>query len=200
MKAIPLVFIAFLFCSCSTLQDHHPESGYSSTQGKTKSGWRKVGVTNNSESLIEQKESISSDTRLKLKQLENSLTTKKELEQYSKSLPYFTSEEEKIQFLELGGFESRQKWIKEKSFIQRQQKNQAAFKELIEAQDIALGMPESMVRQSWGEPDTVEVSGNPQFRNFRWKYNRMVSTSDGYKSERKVVYFEGGKVIGWEIE
>jgi hypothetical protein len=74
------------------------------------------------------------------------------------------------------------------------------MKDLVDAQDIALGMPQALVRQSWGDPDSIDASGNPQFRNERWHYYKFVSSQDGYKPERKTVYFEGGKVVGWEIE
>ena len=35
-----------------------------------------------------------------------------------------------------------------------------------------------------GDPDKIEVSGNPQFKNERWKYNNYISTKEGYKLEK----------------
>ncbi len=140
------------------------------------------------------------ETKTRLKQLENGIATKKELEQYSKALPYLKSDEEKIDYLTLPGFEARQKWMKDEGFSNRVQVFNDTYRDLIEAQDIGLGMPTHLVKKSWGEPDSVEISGNPQFKNERWKYNKYVSTPDGYKQEKKVVYFEGGRVVGWEVE
>lgn len=136
----------------------------------------------------------------RLKTLENRVVSAKELEQYSKALPYMKSDEERIRFLELGGFEERQEWLRAQDFPSRPTDTQAQMKELVDAQDIALGMPQTLVRRSWGEPESVEVSGNPQFRNERWRYNTYVSTVDGYRIEKKIVYFEAGKVVGWEVE
>ena len=74
------------------------------------------------------------------------------------------------------------------------------FEEVVDSQDIALGMPTEYVKKSWGEPNNVEVSGNPIYRNERWQYNKQVSTPQGYKQEKRFVYFEGGRVVGWETE
>lgn len=136
---------------------------------------------------------------VRLKTLENKLASSKELEQYSKVLPYM-SVEERIRFLETDGFEDRQDYLKAQNFPSRPSVAQESMKDLVEAQDIAIDMPQTLVRRSWGEPDSVEVSGNPQFRNERWRYNKYVSTPEGFKMEKKVVYFEAGKVVGWEVE
>ncbi len=136
----------------------------------------------------------------RLKSLENSTMSSKELEQYSKALPYMKSDEERLKFLELDGFESRQTWLQNQDFPSRPANSQDEMKELVETQDIAIGMPQALVKRSWGDPDSVEVSGNPQFRNEKWKYNKYVSSSEGYKMEKKTVFFEGGKVIGWEVD
>ncbi len=136
----------------------------------------------------------------RLKSLENRIVSTKELEQYSKALPYMKADDERIKFLELGGFEERQEWLRAQDFPSRPTETQTEMKDLVDAQDIALGMPQVLVKRSWGEPESVEVSGNPQFRNERWRYNTYVSTTDGYRIEKKIVYFEAGKVVGWEVE
>jgi hypothetical protein len=98
------------------------------------------------------------------------------------------------------GFEARQEWLQEKEFSSRSNKAQASMQSVVESNDIALGMPQPLVMKSWGEPESVEVSGNPKLKNERWRYVRYVSTQDGFKPEKKIVYFEGGKVVGWEVE
>lgn len=184
----------FLICftgisvSCTNLVRSN-ESGYSNTNSRRSGTRAKEGPA---------PMNISQKTRLK--QLENSLSSRKEIEQYSKALPWFYNAQERIQFLSVPGFEARQKWLSDRDFNSRTGELQSEMKELVEAQDIAIGMPQALVRQAWGDPDAVEVSGNPQFKNERWRYNRYVSSQDGYKSERRVVYFEGGKVVAWELE
>lgn len=189
-----LLLGSFSFIACTNLQ-RSGSSGYadkSATRLTRTSKISHVGRTDFDEGNV--------DGRTRLKQLENALSTKKETEQYSKALPWFQNEDERIEFLQLPGFEARQKWLVRQGFSSRATVTQSQMKDLVEAQDIALGMPQNLVRQAWGEPDNVEVSGNPQFKNERWRYNRYVSTQDGYKPEKKLVYFEGGKVVGWELE
>ena len=110
------------------------------------------------------------------------------------------NDDEKIEFLSVPTIEGRQQWINRKNIWARAQAPQEDMKGLIEAQDIAVGMPQEYVRRSWGEPLSVEVSGNPIYKNERWKYQRFVSTSQGYRQETRFVYFEGGRVVGWETE
>jgi hypothetical protein len=141
-----------------------------------------------------------SASKIGLKKMEGRLSSQREIDQYSKALPWFESDDEKSEFLKLSDYESKQMWLNQKNFPQRALKTQSDMEELVQAKDIAVGMPAPLVKRSWGEPDSIEVSGNPQFKNERWKYNQFLSTSDGYKAERKIVYFEGGKVVGWEIE
>lgn len=139
-------------------------------------------------------------SRQKLRELERSLSSKKEREQYSKILPWLKNDEEKISFLSIPSIEGRQQWINRNNIWGRSQAPQEEMKELIETQDIAVGMPQDYVRRSWGEPLSVEVSGNPIYKNERWKYQRQVSTSQGFRKETRYVYFEGGRVVGWETE
>ncbi len=56
--------------------------------------------------------------------------------------------------------------------------------------NIMLGMNKNDVVDSWGRPIKVEVAGNPSYENERWAYNVNGAT--------KYVYFESGKVEGWE--
>jgi hypothetical protein len=181
--------------SCSYFQ-RNPDSGYAAPQ--------KASATTSTRRVSDQnskpKKAPGLSEKTKLQNLENSLDTKKEVEQYSKMLPYFKSEQEQLEFLSQSDFEARQRWLNENHFTSRPAQITTEMKELVDAQDITLGMPQSLVKKSWGEPDVVEVSGNPAFRNERWRYNKYVSTNDGYKPEKKVVYFEGGRVVGWEAE
>lgn len=146
------------------------------------------------------KKTPSGSQRARLRQLEAGLTSKKDLDQYSKALPFLEGENEKIEFLEISDFERKQEWLLQKKIFNRGSTLEDTFADLIKVKDLAVGMTQSQVRRSWGEPEGIEVSGNPSFKNEKWKYSRYVSTTDGYRSERRFVYFEGGRVVGWEVE
>lgn len=186
------ILISFALISCANL-DRHPRSGYNSNRGPVVETYRTPPSSKDDDQAR-----LSTKTRLK--QLENGIRTKKEMDQYSRVLPYLKSETERIEFLELADYEARQKWLNQKNFMDRPKQAQETMQELVDAQDIAVGMPQNLVKKAWGDPEHIEVSGNPQFRNERWRYSKYISTPEGYKLERKSVYFEGGRVAGWEIE
>lgn len=137
--------------------------------------------------------------RQRLRELERGLNSPNERLQYSKVLPWLKGDQEKIDLLSIPTTEGRQVWIN-KNKIWSRAKSLVEFDEVVESQDIALGMPTEYVKKSWGEPDHVETSGNPIYRNERWQYNRQVASPQGYKLEKRLVYFEGGRVVGWETE
>jgi len=145
----------------------------------------------------EQKQQILD--RKKLRQLERTLDSQKERLQYSKVLPWLINDAEKIQILSIPSIEGRQVWIN-KNKIWSRAKDLKNFDDVLESQDIAIGMPADYVKKSWGEPTDIETSGNPIYKNERWQYLRQVSTPQGYKQEKRLVYFEGGRVVGWETE
>jgi hypothetical protein len=177
-----------IFVGCASIERTH-ESGYSNSSAKRKTD----------KSMLSESQP-NTDQKIQLKQLENGISGKRELEQYSKALPWFSSAEEKIEFLRIHSYEQRQEWLISRDFPSRSKRVISEMQDVVDSQDIAMGMPEVLVKKSWGDPTEVDVSGVPEFRNFRWKYQKFVSTPDGYKSEKKTVYFEGGKVVGWEVE
>ncbi len=138
--------------------------------------------------------------RFLAKQMERNLETIKERDQYSKILPWLKSDFEKIEFLNIPSIEGRQAWINGRKIWSRSVKVSQKMTPLISSGDIAVGMPQDLVRKSWGDPQTVEVSGNPVYRNERWKYAKQVSTAQGFRNEQRLVFFEGGRVVGWETE
>lgn len=137
--------------------------------------------------------------RRKVRELERSLNSEKERLQYSKILPLLEKDEEKVQILSIDSIEGRQAWINRNKIWSRLKSNQN-YSELVENQDIAIGMSSDLVKRSWGEPDSIDISGHEVYKNERWKYTRDVPTPNGYKRERRFVYFEGGRVVGWETE
>lgn len=142
---------------------------------------------------------IQIDQRKKLRILERGLDSQKERTQYSKVLPWLNSDEEKLEFLSIPSIEGRQVWVNKNKILARS-KNLKEYDGITESQDIAVGMPSDYVRKSWGEPDHIEFSGNPIYKNERWKYLKQISTPQGYRQEKRLVYFEGGRVVGWETE
>lgn len=69
---------------------------------------------------------------------------------------------------------------------------------LASTDSLRLGMGKNRVASTLGHPQQVEVAGNPKYGNERWTYEINVPTLDGYYKERKIIYFEGGSVVGWE--
>ncbi|MGZ3743288.1 MAG: hypothetical protein ACXWRA_05440 [Pseudobdellovibrionaceae bacterium] len=138
--------------------------------------------------------------RKQLRELEKSLDSRQAKEQYSKVLPWLKNDAEKIEVLTIPSLEGRQNWINRQNIWSRARVPAARMKELIDTQDIAIGMPMEYVRRAWGDPVSVEASGNPLYKNERWKYMRSVPGSDGFHQQKRFVYFEGGRVVGWDTE
>lgn len=139
------------------------------------------------------------EDRRKLRILERSLDSQKERLNYSKVVPWLTSDQEKIEYLSIPSIEGRNAWVR-KNKIWLRAKDNGQFKDMVENQDIALGMTTELVKKAWGDPDSIEYSGNPIYKNERWKYYRQVPSPNGYHREKRLVFFEGGKVVGWETE
>ena len=141
----------------------------------------------------------SRSVEVQLKHQENRIKGRHELEQYSRALPYFDSTQEQLSFLNLPDFKARAQWLKEKSFWMRIPQTEAKYLSVIQAQDIAVGMPDELVKKSWGEPQEYLVSGQSYFRNARWVYTKSQSTQDGLVRQKRVVYIESGRVVGWDV-
>ncbi|UYL09005.1 hypothetical protein B9G69_000255 [Bdellovibrio sp. SKB1291214] len=135
-----------------------------------------------------------------VRQMERTLRSNKEKEQYSKILPWLQSDAEKVEFLSIPSIEGRQAWINKNKIWNRSAAPKAEMRDLVETQDIAMGMPQEYVRKSWGDPTSIDVSGNPIYKNERWRYERQSSSTSGYRKETRFVYFEGGRVVGWETQ
>ncbi|WP_413575668.1 hypothetical protein ACLVWU_15065 [Bdellovibrio sp. HCB290] len=138
--------------------------------------------------------------RTTVRQMERKLRSNKEKEQYSRILPWLESDAEKMEFLSIPSIEGRQAWINKNKIWSRSTAPKTEMKGLVETQDIAVGMPQEYVKKSWGEPTGIDVSGNPLYKNERWRYERQSSTSSGFRKEVRFVYFEGGRVVGWETQ
>jgi len=208
-----LVLMSYLFAGCSSLQ-RSSDSGYlqeeSSLYGNNRqfkqekfsnelnNTRHELGLSSARPMSAGERARVSS--RMKLKKYEKGLQTKREQQQYYKFKPYLNSDIERIRFLRLPTVEARQRWIENRG-LQDQMTNYSQREiAAIEKKDIVLGMSEKAVIESWGEPNSKEVSGNDLYGNQRWLYLKYVSSNDGYAKENRVIYFEGNRVSGWSRE
>jgi hypothetical protein len=133
-----------------------------------------------------------------LERAEQDLQGRFEREQYFKNRPYLKSDSERLEFLKLSSVEERERYLEKKGIDGSGSNNPPEIQSLIDINDITLGMTKQAVRDSWGEPELVEVAGNPLYGNERWHYDEQVSSAEGFRTEKRMVYFEAGKVVGWQ--
>ncbi len=213
MKKWNLLVICFLFllCSCSHL-DRSPESGYSSASKKSKhlntshssslshQQWQKtlaqLGMS--AEELQSPEGQMKFQEALEIKSRELQLTDEREKRQYFQNQPWLKNPQEQLDFLKQNGYYARQMWLRKKGVGKRPLEPDEATEDLIAAKDIALGMPFDYVKKSWGQPDSIDISGNALYGNQRWRYKRYTPSTDGYQLQSRIIYFESGRVAGWE--
>jgi hypothetical protein len=139
-------------------------------------------------------------TRKLLKRYESDLEGKSEREQYYNAKPLLSSDAERIRFLSLGATDKRERYLEERGLASESVQHPPQVQQLVEENDIAAGMTKQAVRDSWGAPDEVLVAGNPMYGNEKWMYREQMTSSEGYMTETRVVYFEGGLVVGWSTK
>ncbi len=126
-----------------------------------------------------------------LKSLE-ALQPEQNLELYTQYRDKFRNDSERIYFLKLPARERRD-YLIARGFMKdpTQDRFTANDRQLaVRRNDILLGMSKNDVMESLGKPLRVEIAGNPRYENERWLYRLQ-----GYQ---KFIYFESGKVEGWE--
>lgn len=208
---ITLVWFSLQLTACGLLQRHENSEYYDSSisnQNSLQSFYRDRNRHNESKArqelgyeesqILSESEINQLKTRLYLKRLESQLRASNEKKQYYHYKPMLKNDEERINFLNIRSVEGRERWAQTNNIDHRQQNFDRSTLKLIEKNDLALGMSRSAVKESWGDPDTVQVAGNEIYGNQAWKYNKMISSEDGYKKETRVIYFEAGRVVGWE--
>jgi hypothetical protein len=136
--------------------------------------------------------------RAVLRRLEERLESSLDRKQYFEYKPYFRSDVERIQFLQLPNRDARDRYASYLGVATAEKQFDPMTTSLIEKGDLMKGMSRQAVEQSWGEPDLKEYAGEPMYGNERWHYKKQVSSEDGYRYETRVIYFEGGRVGGWE--
>jgi hypothetical protein len=138
--------------------------------------------------------------RNEVKRLERRLVSSLEKELYYKNKAFFKSDYERIEFLRIADYSDRLKWLARNSFQQRLSSYTSEENEAIEQNDILLHMSMRAVRESWGEPDAREISGSELHGNERWVYHNYQATSEGYKKEDRIIFFQNGRVIAWRTK
>lgn len=208
-------YLVLILCStslsaCSLMQRSHL-SGYSNANGSLDSGLSyrddredflrdqavdEMGYQDTRELNDNQRAALQ--MRLNLKQAEREVVARKEREQYFRHKALMRNDRERLEFLRLPSLEARSRWLAARGISASNPTHPVEYQKLIENNDITLGMTRQAVRDSWGEPELVEVAGNPIYGNERWKYLEEVSSPEGYQTENRVIYFESGRVVGWE--
>jgi hypothetical protein len=209
-RLLVMAFLGTGLSACSMMDlSRSDASGYASNDPSTarefyadqrKEKWNEarddLGIPQGQELSDEEAQAIRN--RVELSRLEHGLQYDQERKQYYGLKPYFHDDGERIYFLKLPTREARDRWAHHKGITTDETKVDQITSGLIENNDIGRGMTRGAVKQSWGEPDLVESAGNPMYGNERWRYTKQVSTDDGYKQEMRIIYFESGRVVGWE--
>ena len=134
---------------------------------------KELGYEN--KSMLSEAEQRQLKLRLMLVDLEDRLETQAERQQYFKLKPYFKNDVERIRFLSLPSADLKRKWIQAKSISADEEEYSEQAIQAIEENDIILGMTKNAVKESWGDPDYVEVAGDKIYGNERWTYLKYVS-------------------------
>lgn len=204
-----LLILCYLGLSACAMMERDPRSGYN--QADSADSVREFYQEREDKDELDAREELGYsgralteqeryrlDQRMRLRRMESNIESKRDRQQYYSIRGVLRSDNERMAFLALPNYEAKQRWLQNRGYL----KEEAAYPEnvakTIEAQDIALGMSRKAVRESWGDPDFVENAGDPMYGYERWNYHRFTPGSDGYQKENRIVYFESGRVVGWE--
>ena len=204
MKTVVILFISFLITACGHVQ-RHTKSGYVAKdhfQAKQDHEYNlakhQVGLGNKAQ--LTQAEHARVLQQLRLQKLESQLVTKRQKKLYYDNKPYM-NQRQMFEYLNLNSEAQRKSYLTSQNIHAPKMENYPAeLTELIEGNELALGMTKDMVKQSWGEPDTVEYAGNPIYQNEKWSYRTTSPSLNGYVHENRVIIFESGRVAGWTKE
>jgi hypothetical protein len=208
-SSLLLTAVSIILSSCAGIT-RHPESGYYEGRQKSQAeqfyhekALSETSQASNQLGLNRKAEKDRSDyemlaSRIQLNRLEKALKSEREKQQYYNVKPYLASDEERIYFLSLKSFEQKNRFIQNLPSMSAAESNSPELQEAVDTGDIVLGMTKKSVKESWGEPESVEVAGNPVYGNERWRYTRNIASENGGNKEFRLIYFEGGRVAGWE--
>jgi hypothetical protein len=112
---------------------------------------------------------------------------------YEQYKPKLKTTSERIYFLKLSHHERRE-YLDSRGWLSSE--SRPNFKKPLEerfgvrASSVSMGMSKADVMNTFGRPTRVEVAGNPSHENERWLYS--------VNGAMKYIYFESGRVEGWE--
>jgi hypothetical protein len=211
--AITLPLSPLGLSACSTLQ-RSAESGYADDRNSASGSPAPLEYQRERQSYLDQQalsemglpantpidDQVASliDTHLELARLERNIETQREKRQYYALKGFMRDDSERIQFLQLPDTQAREVWAHQRGIDQREDQLTTQAAPLIERKDIAIGMTQKAVTQSWGDPESVEVSGDPVYGNELWRYMHFAENPEGYSKQQRIVYFKLGRVVGWE--
>lgn len=138
--------------------------------------------------------------RVFLKQLERNLISTMDKDLYYRNKPFFRNDAERIDFLNIQDFSDKLKWLRQNNFDSRISNYSDDEREAIEQNDILLHMSMNAVKESWGEPDNREISGNEMHGNQKWTYFNYQSSPEGYQKQNRTLFFENGRVVAWQTK
>lgn len=196
------VLLLLVLTACSSLE-RSPNSGYSyrfddrhlPTSTDDRKRWERAGA-------MAELGPLANDQAVALRQAvrreEKRIESKQDKEVYYKARPFLKSDSERLQFLRLESERDRERYLAVRGVASDSVTHPPEIQDLIEQNDISYGMTKQAVRDSWGPPESVEVAGDPMYGNEKWYYTEQVTSSEGYTTERRVVTFEGGVVVGWQ--
>ena len=117
---------------------------------------------------------------------------------YNKYRQHLPTVSDRIYFLGLDP-NSRREYLKDLGVIEHQVAHSrgrsiasVAFGDMSLEKPLTVGMTKNEVSVTWGQPAIVEFAGNPSFQNERWSFSRNGRTN--------YIYFESGRVSGWDLE
>ncbi len=206
--ALIMVAMVALISACTSLQ-RSPSSGYanSSYESSPKSVRRDSRSDASVAKLGYDDLSSLSDSELRrvhqlatLDHAEQLIEGRREREQYFANKPYIKNDRDRLAFLALPDFETREKWLDSHHVNGSSTPNTSLMQNIVDQNDVAVGMTKQAVRDSWGPPDSVEVAGNPMYGNEKWMYTEQTASTEGYRNEKRAIVFEGGRVVGWETK
>jgi len=175
--------------SCSTIQ-RSPASGYSE--------WNDNYA--NEESVYEYSFTQTGRERRKksdVELMESGLRTQSDRDYYELAKPILKTEKDRKEFLMQKDRTAQKRWLASRG-ISENSLHEVNIKQAIDEGDLILGMSKEAVLMSWGDPEAVDVAGNPDYGIERWLYNHYEGSPEGYQKQERLIYFERGKVVGWE--
>jgi hypothetical protein len=197
------LLITILISGCAGFE-RSPSSGYAyQNNGSGVTAFQDRELDRHEAAINELGSAPSSEAiqnRKLLKRYESELHGKSEKEQYYNAKPLFKSDSERIRFLSLNSSNERERFLEGRSLANVNFQHPPIVQQLIDENDIAAGMTKQAVKDSWGTPDEVLVAGNPMYGNEHWTYREQVTSSEGYMTETRTVFFEGGLVVGWSTK